>query len=330
MVDVRDVPRGADCDCVCAECKQPLVAAKGEQRVDYFRHAAEACAFGRETAIHAMAKQVLADHRHIEVKPREVMCASLDAFGTLVESSVSVDKRTSLNFDSVALEQWLPEGIRADAYATAKDECCVLEVWVRHKVDEQKLAKLRQLNKPALEIDLHDVNFCTVEELVELVIASPARTTWLHYPGHAEAVEKAHREVQVALNAARDAKARARAAARWEELSSEKEQTRRNSAMRHNRRASTARPVRTARVPSYEGPTLAWGRGGDSLRLDEAAFMRLPQEALADLRFAMGRRYDASLLEPEAVVAQVAARWCVSQAVVREVLIESGFVTPLD
>ena len=342
MVTVAEVPRGASCGCVCAACKAPLVAAKGEQRVEHFRHASEACAHGRETAIHSTAKQILRDVRRMAVRPREVVAVGRSKAGESIGERVVLDSRTELQFESVELECSLQEGVIADAIGVSADEPHIVEVWVRHRVDEEKLQKLKRIDMPALEIDLSDIAFCGYEELVLLVTQCPDRANWLHFPGQAQAWAAAqaalwHRldAIDAAVQGERDlpagASQDAQAAARWKQLSDQRAATQRNRI----RRRATGRaqePLLPANSPveRYEGPTLLWGQTGDRERLRSAAFMQLPDEAIAELLHHVERRYKLGALEPEVVVATSSARWRVDQATVRKVLVDSGYVTALE
>jgi hypothetical protein len=213
MVGVLEVSRGLTCGCVCAECRKPLVAAKGLSRVAYFRHDGSVCASGRETAIHEAAKQILRDVRSVEVKPREVIAVGTSIAGHVVSEAIVLQPGMSLRFDMVELERSFPDGVVADAHGIAAGEQYIMEVWVRHPVDERKLQRLKGMNLPALEIDLHDIRLCSYEELESYVTRCPDRTHWLHFPGKAQAAQEADEALRRRLDAA-DAAAQVERASR--------------------------------------------------------------------------------------------------------------------
>ena len=60
LLTVAEVDSGLACDCVCPACKGLLVARKGRVRRHHFAHfEADPCAYGKETAVHLMAKEIL-------------------------------------------------------------------------------------------------------------------------------------------------------------------------------------------------------------------------------------------------------------------------------
>lgn len=337
MVSVSEVPQGALCGCVCAACRRPLIAAKGEQRADYFRHASHACAHGAETAIHAAAKQIIRDVRAMQVRPREVVAVGVSQSGKVIRETAVVDPSTALTFDSVDLERPFQEGVVADVAATAFGTTYLIEVWVRHAVDEPKLQKLKRMNLPALQVDLHDVAFCSYEKLVQMVTRCADRTQWLHTPGQERAWAEAHAaltqkldEENVVFRAAQAAEKRAKSEAKadalWQKLSDEREErTRKNIRRRAARVEEPAQPS-TGTVKRYTGPTLLWANSGDKELLQRLSFMLLPSEAIAELSHSVERRYQCEALEPEALIALTATRWRVDQAVIRDALVDSGFV----
>ena len=60
MRGIDEVEQGLACDCECPECGSPLVARKGAVRVHHFAHRGASCATGAESALHRMAKQIVA------------------------------------------------------------------------------------------------------------------------------------------------------------------------------------------------------------------------------------------------------------------------------
>ena len=66
LVSVEDVPAGLKCDCFCPACGEQLVAKKGQKMTHHFAHKAGTnCAFGYQTSLHLLAKDILANARRM-------------------------------------------------------------------------------------------------------------------------------------------------------------------------------------------------------------------------------------------------------------------------
>lgn len=68
MRDVYDVPKGKQCGCICASCKVPLIAVKGNSREWHFRHNVRAhshveneCEYSHFVSMRLMIKQIVGD-----------------------------------------------------------------------------------------------------------------------------------------------------------------------------------------------------------------------------------------------------------------------------
>lgn len=61
---INDVQKGLECNCICPECHNLLIARKGKERTHHFAHASsssginELCSLG-ETIIHILGKEVI-------------------------------------------------------------------------------------------------------------------------------------------------------------------------------------------------------------------------------------------------------------------------------
>src|SRR5690606_10040968 len=71
LVHIRTVERGLKCGCICPGCKKPLVAkTKADKVVPHFAHHGPACGGGPETALHKLAKQIIAENLRLVVPER--------------------------------------------------------------------------------------------------------------------------------------------------------------------------------------------------------------------------------------------------------------------
>ncbi len=68
MLDVRDVPKGKDCGCICPSCKAPLIAVRGTERTWHFRHNSRSgnhvereCRYSLYVSLRLMAKELIGE-----------------------------------------------------------------------------------------------------------------------------------------------------------------------------------------------------------------------------------------------------------------------------
>lgn len=162
MVSVDAVPRGLDCNCVCAECGSPLVARKGEINQHHFAHQIERenCVGARESSIHKFAKGIICE-------------AALD---------LSLPDQLDLGpVQGVKLEYWL-DGIRPDVLVEF-DEPVAIEIFVAHRVPTEKIKILAARKLATLEIDLSSYRNADKTEVEwRYLILRTAPRFWIFQP----------------------------------------------------------------------------------------------------------------------------------------------------
>ena len=146
FVHISDAARGLACDCVCPACGDPLVAKKGPTTAHHFAHdgAGGGCGYAAETSAHIWAKAVLMQVKMIWLPPIK---ARVD--GKLVV----LREKERFNFDHVTSERKLG-GIVPDIVLTAGTRRLIVEVFVTHRCDDEKIRKIRDLDLSAIEVDL--------------------------------------------------------------------------------------------------------------------------------------------------------------------------------
>lgn len=176
LVLVDDVARGLACECVCPGCRKPLVARNGKDIVvvHHFAHAAAegGCGGAPETSLHRYAKQVLADGRRVLLPPliavyrqhRNVLAVAMD----FQAERVDIERRVG-NF-------------QPDAIMVAEGQEIAVEVHVTHRVDAEKIQKIRAAEMPAIEIDLTYTNRDFDPTEVAERVRSKAFRSWLYHP----------------------------------------------------------------------------------------------------------------------------------------------------
>lgn len=187
VVGVSQVASGLACRCLCPSCGEPLVAKKGGLVQHHFAHqSGTECPGAHETALHLAAKQAIARRREL------LLPAVLASFQTS-RPPLEVESAERAIFDTVALEV-AAAGMIFDALCERPVSPLIVEIRVTHAVDAAKRAKLRELGRAAIEVNLsglpHDLDIPRIERLV---VDSVERKEWLSYPGSPAALADARR-----------------------------------------------------------------------------------------------------------------------------------------
>lgn len=166
MRGVGEVEQGLACNCVCPGCGNPLVARKGPVRVHHFAHQGASCTTGAETALHRMAKQIVADERRL-VEPGQ-------------------DAATVFRDAALPDEMCWP-GRRPDVVLWSETAALHVEVTVTHRCSLEKLDEIIRAGIPSIELDLSQAYRqqrlgWTVKQLTDCLVHDPAIRRWLHLP----------------------------------------------------------------------------------------------------------------------------------------------------
>ena len=194
--DIADEERGKKCGCVCPDpsCRSPLIAAKGEKNQNHFRHASDCeCKGGLESAIHIAAKQVIMERKQITLPEHSITILAKDSKGKEhSETEIFVKDGTLMSLDSVQEEKGL-HGMKADILAKKDDTQLIIEVFYRHKVEDQKRAKIAKAKISVIEINLSDLtpeDVKDMETFSSCIISDPRRIQWLYNAETYQKLEK--------------------------------------------------------------------------------------------------------------------------------------------
>ena len=127
LVHINEVPKGLNCGCVCPSCRSPLVAKKGNLNAHHFAHYNRSdCNHGAETALHIMAKNIVAQSKKIwvPVTPKNV-------YGHPKTGKVVL-------FEKAELEKQLSDTVRSDILLSNGDRYLNVEIHVTHEVNIKK------------------------------------------------------------------------------------------------------------------------------------------------------------------------------------------------
>ncbi len=158
--DLTEEQRGLKSNCICPECKSDLVAKMGDKTIWHFAHykgtESRNC---QETALHLLGKYVLSKLDSIKLPPYTIGCKNQKDIlnRSYVMDDVSIFDEESLIIISSEQEKTLGD-IRGDVFSKVQyidnNFFINFEINVWHKVDEDKLEKIRKLNISTVEIDL--------------------------------------------------------------------------------------------------------------------------------------------------------------------------------
>ncbi|MFT4058456.1 MAG: competence protein CoiA family protein [Legionella sp.] len=196
IAHIADVESGEKCNCICIECKSPLIAVKGRIKEHHFRHKnVTECEGGLESAIHLAAKKEIMKRKHITLPQCVSTASAIDSRGIKhTECKTIVKDKQIILFDDVQEEKVLHE-MKADILASKGDTQLIIEIFYRHKVDEEKIKKIKKANISAIEINLSDLTQEDVKSMETFWsrINNPICVQWLHNV-------KAHNSVSKLVN----------------------------------------------------------------------------------------------------------------------------------
>lgn len=173
ITKIEDVDSGLKCGCVCPACGEPLVAKKGKKMMHHFaHHAGHNCEFGYESSLHLAAKEILSNAKKI------ILPAVYVSFPDSYKKDELVYAAKEILIDKVELERRFGD-IIPDVVVYAGGKQFFIEVFVTHRIDDEKLAKLRRADISTIEIDLSKKNSITsVQELEELLLSESEEKKW--------------------------------------------------------------------------------------------------------------------------------------------------------
>lgn len=199
LVSVNDVPSGLSCGCLCPKCKEPLVAKKGRVKSHHFSHYIQSnCSGSLETALHIKSKEIFLKHKHIMLPPGlgKVRVRRVRKIPDAIYKSLMLDSQyqvdyyyqdgniNKIEYDDVFIETNIGK-IKPDVILSSKDPF-IVELYVTHKTDFNKIRAIKNMRLPAIEIDLRYLRGLDLldEKLIENAVINCTHTKkWLSLPG---------------------------------------------------------------------------------------------------------------------------------------------------
>lgn len=161
----------------CVGCGKRVIARLGKRREHHFAHmrgeGSDSCG---QTALHEMAKIIFMDIKEF-VTPAVVPRKEFFNSG----SSFEVMKSNKVRIADVRLEKYLGSYRPDVLIQTGDNNIICVEVYVSHKVDDEKLSKIRNMHIETLELDLSSVDReISYKELREGIIEGRYPMRWLY------------------------------------------------------------------------------------------------------------------------------------------------------
>jgi Competence protein len=174
LVHISEVDSGLKCNCRCPACGEELIAKKGIKMIHHFAHKSTIeCEFGYQTSLHLAAKKIISENLEIKVP-----ALYLEFPGVYKKEMIIGEK--SVKVTNVILEKKL-DNIIPDILIITDIGEIIVEIFVTHEIDEEKLEKIKCLDIPTIEINLSDFDRnITEEDLKEVLINGNQSKVWIY------------------------------------------------------------------------------------------------------------------------------------------------------
>lgn len=177
LVHVDNVPNGLECNCICPNCKEKLLARHGDIREHGFAHHSETRRANLEICYMVILYK-LAEHL-LQIKKR-----------IRVPAYYGIFKEKDIEFTNVMVDsRYEREDKQPDVVATTKDgEQYLVEFSFKHKVQHKK--EIDYHNLSCIEIDLSGQ---TLESLNEFLFNSSDNRRWVNNDNYFNCLETVYR-----------------------------------------------------------------------------------------------------------------------------------------
>lgn len=174
LIHIDDAPNGKT-GLVCPDCLHEVVARHGEKRRHSFAHwKGGDCVFAGETAVHRLAKDIIAQRGHLLIPAIEIFD---------VGGKKQLNPATTMSFDEVLVERYAgtqrPDliGIVTDRYG--EEHRLMIEIHVTNPVYGRRKRKLALQKHTVMEIDLSKIDRDIDEEALAAAVLRDAPRKWV-------------------------------------------------------------------------------------------------------------------------------------------------------
>ena len=168
--DIDEIRKGLKCGCICPACGEKLVAKKGSKTAHHFAHHSRSeCAYGYETSLHLLAKEIFQDIKSI-LLPEVTLCRD-----------VIIEEKKHIKIKNVLIEEY-ENNIKPDIIIEDIDNNkYYIEIFVTHSVDGKKLEKIKQEKINTIEIDLSKQDrLINYNDLKEILLGDNGFKKWIY------------------------------------------------------------------------------------------------------------------------------------------------------
>ena len=203
VVNIDEVSKGLDCNCICPQCKVKLIAKKGDKNIHHFAHYGEQnreCNIvkANESALHLMAKQIILEEKAIMMPALKIMKNQIslelptEIINQLPDQYI-YNESAIVTFDNVVLEKKYAD-FKPDIVGTKLQRELLIEIAVTHEVDEVKRKAVEKLGISMVEIDLSQFMDSPIskEKLKQSLLMSDNLKKWIYHRSYKDAITKAH------------------------------------------------------------------------------------------------------------------------------------------
>ena len=183
--NIKDVPSGLNCNCVCPSCGTQLVAHKGNIRCHHFKHySSNECKGAFESQIHLLSKAIIEENKALMLPKYK---------GRYISFS---NKRQSF---TEVIQECSQGELRPDCLCKYTDyEGNEQTIWVEilntHEVDESKSKKIKEMNIACVEIDVSqlfkDTEIIDKDILTDFLLNQTDNRKWINNPYSDEAIQR--------------------------------------------------------------------------------------------------------------------------------------------
>lgn len=180
LKQISEVANGLACNCICANCKSPLVAKNNPEnkKIPHFaHHSGSDCAGAYETTLHLLAKEVFKKHKRLLLPDFHF---DYDYYNP--KSFFRAGK--FIKFETVTLEQSICSSsitVKPDAIASYQERELFIEFANTHFVDNEKHGKIIELGVACVEIDLSN-SVMNESSILELLNSNTVSKYWIYNP----------------------------------------------------------------------------------------------------------------------------------------------------
>ena len=151
---------GKRCNCRCPECNEPMIARRGLKNDHSFAHFPDSdkkgeCPTAAETALHKMAKEVLLAAESFTMPDLYHGTAWYDPYTKELETDTkllqgSLEVKLLGVKSEQRIEDVIPDAVLTYRHSTGKEDRVIVAIWVAHKVDSEKLKKIKRIGLPII------------------------------------------------------------------------------------------------------------------------------------------------------------------------------------